>query len=203
MSKPAKHVLIAASLVGAFACSPASATCSTEPMLGSICIVAYNFCPHGYADAAGQLLAISTNTALFSLLGTQFGGNGQTTFALPDLRGRAPVGVGQGPGLSPIVEGQQAGQENVTLSAAQMPAHTHTAQLRGTASNGNTDSPAGAVPAKLPRYNTYSNGAADAAMGASALTIATAGGGQPVSVRDPYLGLRYCIAMQGIYPSRN
>jgi microcystin-dependent protein len=203
MSKPAKHVLIAASLVGAFVSTPASATCSAEPMLGSICIVAYNFCPRGYADAAGQLLSISQNTALFSLLGTQFGGNGQTTFALPDLRGRAPVGVGQGPGLSPIVEGEQAGQENVTLTVAQMPAHTHGAQLRGTSSNGNTDSPAGAVPAKLPRSNIYSNGAAGDAMGASALTIATTGNSQPVNVRNPYLGLRYCIALQGIYPSRN
>ena len=203
MSNPAKHALIAAALIGAFASSPASATCSTEPMLGSICIVGYNFCPRGYADAAGQILSISQNTALFSLLGTLYGGNGQTTFALPDLRSRVPVGVGQGPGLSSIVEGQQAGQETVTLTVAQMPAHTHTAQLRGAATNGNTDSPAGAVPAKLPRSNIYSSGAAGDAMGASALTIATAGGNQPVSVRNPYLGLRYCIALEGIYPSRN
>jgi len=171
-------------------------------MLGSICIVAYNFCPHGYADAAGQLLSIAQNTALFSLLGTQFGGNGQTTFALPDLRGRAPVGVGQRPGLSSIVEGQQAGSESVTLTTSQMPAHSHTAMLKASRGNGNTDSPINAVPAKLPRSNIYSSGTADSAMASGTVTLTSVGGGSPVSVRDPYLGLRYCIALQGIYPSR-
>jgi microcystin-dependent protein len=203
MSRTRNRLLIATSLIGAFASAPASANCGDTPMLGSICIVAFNFCPRGFADASGQILSISQNTALFALLGTQYGGNGQTTFALPDLRGRVPVGVGQGPGLSPIVEGQMSGQENITLTQGQMPAHTHGAQLRGTASNGNTDSPAGAVPAKLPRSNIYSSGGAGDAMGASALTIATAGGSQPVNVRNPYLGLRYCIALEGIFPSRN
>lgn len=181
----------------------AQATCSSEPMLGSICIVAYNFCPRGYADAAGQTLSIAQNTALFSLLGTQYGGDGRTTFRLPDLRGRVPVGVGSGAGLSPVVEGEMSGAESVQLSVAQMPAHSHSAQLMGTAGSGNTDSPAGAVPARLPRSNNYNSGAADANMGASAITVGSAGSGQPVAIRNPYLGLRYCIALEGIYPSRN
>ncbi|MDO9286865.1 MAG: tail fiber protein [Aquabacterium sp.] len=199
-----KPVLVAAAaLCSGLIGTSAQATCSTEPIMGSVCIFAGNFCPRGYADAAGQTMAIAQNTALFSLLGTTYGGNGQTTFALPDLRGRAPIGVGTGPGLSPVFDGQQAGQENVTLTSAQMPVHSHSAQLRGTATAGNTDSPANAVPAKLARSNIYSSGAADTAMGVSTITIGTAGGSQPVSVRNPYLGVRYCIALEGIYPSRN
>lgn len=182
---------------------PVQATCSGEPMLASICITAANFCPRGYADANGQILAISQNAALFSLLGTQYGGNGQTTFALPNLQGRVPVGVGQGTGLAPIQQGEVAGAESVQLSVAQLPAHSHTAQLKGTASNGTVDSPSGAVPARLPRSNNYGTGTADANMGASAISVGTTGSGQPVAIRNPYLGLRYCIALQGIYPSRD
>ena len=202
MARRTTGLLLATAVSGALIAPAAQATCSIDPMLGSICIVAYNFCPHGYADAAGQLLSIAQNTALFSLLGTQFGGDGRTTFALPDLRGRAPVGVGQGPGLSSIVEGQQAGSESVTLTTSQMPAHSHTAMLKASSGNGNTDSPINAVPAKLPRSNIYSSGTADSAMASGTVTLTSVGGGSPVSVRDPYLGLRYCIALQGIYPSR-
>lgn len=203
MTKRSTGFLLAAAVSGALIAPAAQATCSAEPMLGSICIVGYNFCPRGYTEAAGQLLAISQNTALFSLLGTQYGGDGRTTFALPDLRGRVPVGVGQGPGLSSIVEGQQAGAETVTLSTSQMPAHTHTAIHRASSGNGNTDSPINAVPAKLPRSNIYSSGAGDSAMASGTVTLSSAGGNSPVGVRDPYLGLRYCIALQGIFPSRN
>lgn len=201
--KPNKALALALGLPALLAALPAQATCSAEPMLASICITAANFCPRGYAEAAGQILPIAQNTAVFSLMGTTFGGDGRTTFALPDLRGRVPVGVGQGPGLSSVVDGQVWGSETTTLTQAQMPVHSHTAQAMGTASAGNTDSPAGAVPAKLARYNQYSSGAADAAMGAGTVAIGSAGGSQPFSVRDPSLGLRYCIALQGIFPSRN
>lgn len=203
MSRQLKGVVLAAAFSGAVFAPSANATCSSEPMLGSICIVAYNFCPRGYADAAGQILSIAQNTALFSLLGTQFGGNGQTTFALPDLRGRVPVGVGSGPGLSSIVEGQMSGSETTTLTVNQMPAHSHAAQLYGTSATGNTDFPNGAVPARLPRSNIYNTGSAGDAMSSAAISVGSSGGSQPFSVRDPYLGLRYCIALQGIYPSRN
>lgn len=184
------------------ASAPAQATCTAEPYLGSVCMTAANFCPRGYLEAAGQLVSIAQNTAVFALLGTTYGGNGQNTFGLPDLRGRAPIGQGQGPGLSGVVQGEVSGAEQVTLTVAQMPAHSHSAQLKGTASAGTTDSPAGAVPAKLARANNYSGGAADAAMGTSALAVGISGGNQPVPIRNPYAVLRYCIAMEGLFPSR-
>jgi microcystin-dependent protein len=188
---------------GLLAGAPASATCSTEPMLGSICIVGYNFCPRGYTEAAGQILSIAQNTALFSLLGTTFGGNGQTTFALPDLRGRVPRGVGQGPGLSPIIEGEVGGQESVTILSSQMPPHVHGVQLQGTTAAGNSDDPAGAVPARTAKSAPYATGPANVAMAANGGLTTVAGGGQPMTVLDPFLGLRYCIALEGIFPSRN
>ncbi|WP_249937095.1 phage tail protein [Roseateles sp. DAIF2] len=184
------------------AAAPAQA-CSAEPLLGSICLVPYNFCPRGFADASGQILSIAQNTALFSLLGTTYGGDGRVTFALPDLRGRVPLGSGTGPGLGPIDLGQVGGQETAQLTVAQMPAHSHGAQLRGSSAAGNTDSPAGAVSAKLARSNVYSSAGPDTNMSASAITVGSAGNGQPFSIRDPYLGLRYCIAIEGIFPSRN
>lgn len=107
-----------------------------DPFLGEIKMVGFNFAPRGYAMCQGQLMSIAQNTALFSLLGTLYGGNGQTTFGLPDYRGRSPVGMGQGPGLNPITQGELAGNENVTLTTAQMPIHAPTAQFTGQASSG-------------------------------------------------------------------
>ncbi len=201
-NRPLQGLLLGLGLLAGAA--PAQA-CSLEPMLGSICLVPYNFCPRGFTEAAGQIMSIAQNTALFSLLGTTYGGDGRVTFALPDLRSRVPVGggMGAGPGLSDISLGEMAGQENTQLNAAQLPAHTHSAQLRAVSAAGNTDSPAGALSAKLARSNIYSSGAADTTMSASAITIGAAGNGQPFAIRNPYLGLRYCIALQGIFPSRN
>ena len=192
--------------MGAFGSTPANATCGSDPMLGSICLTGYNFCPRGYLAAEGQLLPISSWNALFSLFGTFYGGDGRTTFGLPDLRGRVPVGVGTGPGLARVREGQKGGAEQVNISSNQMPAHHHSVKLLGTDSNGNTDKPSGAVLARLPRSKIYSAAPAASevgAMGPSAVSQATQGGGQPVQVRDPYMGLRYCVAIQGFYPSRN
>jgi microcystin-dependent protein len=195
--------LIAGSLLVLMISTPALATCSAEPMMASICITAANFCPRGYLPTNGQILSISQNSALFALLGTTYGGNGVSTFALPNLQSRVPVGAGQGPGLNQVVLGEVAGQEHVTILPSQMPPHTHSAQLKGSAGAGNTDSPAGAVPAKLARSNIYSNGAASDNMSASAIAVGSAGGGQPVDVRNPFVGLNYCIAIQGIFPSRD
>ncbi len=175
----------------------------SEPFLGQIMIFGGNFAPRGWAFCNGQLLPIAQNTALFSLLGTTYGGNGQSTFALPDLRGRAPIHFGQGPGLSNYVLGQLGGAESVTLSVAQMPAHTHV--LSVSTSNGNDPSPAAKVLAKaydsntLNNINTYSNGAPDAALNGLAAT----GNGGSHENRPPYLAVNYIIALQGIYPSRN
>jgi microcystin-dependent protein len=152
-----------------------------------------NFAPRNWAFCQGQILSIATNTALFSLLGTTYGGNGTTTFALPDLRGRVAVGQGNGPGLSPVIIGQTGGSESVTLLATQMPAHAHT--TKGSTGAQTTNRPTGAYQAAGNSYSTTS----DTPMAASD----PAGGNQPHENRQPYLGLAYIICLFGIYPSRN
>lgn len=184
--------------------SPAAQACNPDSYIGTVCTVAFTFCPRGTMEAAGQILAIQSHSALFALLGTTYGGNGQTTFALPDLRSRVAVGggMGAGPGLSSIQQGQVSGSETTALVVANLPPHSHTAQLRGTTGAGTTDSPSGAVPAKLARSNIYSSASADTAMGTSAVTVGTTGSGTPFAIRDPYLGLRFCVVTEGIFPSR-
>jgi microcystin-dependent protein len=185
-----------------------------EGTIGEIRMFAGNFAPRSWAFCAGQLLSIAQNTALFSILGTTYGGNGQTTFALPDLRGRSPIGAGQGPGLTNISLGQVSGTENVTILSTQMPAHTHTATLAGTVSqgcvedNGNTDNPAGNRFAIAPAgTQIYSSAAADGAMAPvninGTVTIGVTGNSQPLPIRNPYLGMNYIICLEGIFPSRN
>jgi len=176
---------------------------SAEPFLASIALFAGNFAPRGWAFCAGQILPIAQNTALFSLLGTTFGGNGQTTFALPDLRSRAPIGTGQGPGLSNIDLGQVSGSESVTLTINNLPSHNHIVGCDATGSS--SLNPSNCVPglsddrnASVPVYSTAApNGTMNPAM------IGNTGGSQPIGIRNPYLGLNFIIALEGIYPSRN
>lgn len=194
--------------------------CSGDPMLGSVCLVGFNFCPRNFLPAEGQLISISSNTALFALLGTTYGGDGRTTFALPDLRGRAPIHFGAGPGLSNYPMGQRGGFEAVNLTALQMPAHNHTASvdlsavtatLNAASTGGDTAVPTGNVLADSRRSAIYSTGAADQSLDASAVSIggiaaattANAGNGASHENRPPYLAMRYCVAVQGIFPSRN
>jgi len=199
--------------------APRPAKAGAEPFIGELMLVPYSFCPRNFTEAAGQILPISQNQALFSLLGTTYGGDGRTTFRLPDLRGRVPVGSGQGAGLSNVRLGQNGGAESVSLSVDQMPPHTHAATtavtiaatLKASATTATGGAPSGNVLADTKRRKTYHAGPADADMDASAIaatgtgttTIASAGGGQSFSIRPPYLGLRWCIALQGIFPSRN
>ena len=180
-----------------------------EPFLGGIYMGGWNFAPSGFAMCNGQVLPITQNTALFSLLGTQFGGDGISTYALPDLRGRIPVHTGQGQGLSNYNIGQAGGEENVTLLTTQMPAHTHT--LGAFDGAGTTSLPTGAYLAHGPStgsgpnataLNTYSATAAPV-VNLNAASVQTVGGGQPHSNLQPYLGITYIIALQGIFPSRN
>src|SRR5690606_14406944 len=179
-----------------------------EPFLGQIMMVGFNFAPRGWAFCNGQLLAISQNTALFSLLGTTYGGDGRTTFALPDLRGRCAVGMGQGPGLSNYNQGEMAGQEHVTLIQTQMPTHTHT--LGASSAVGTVSDPSGAVIAnnqvtiergKTVPANAFIQGAPTTMMNPQA--IAPAGGNQPHENRQPYIAMNYIIALEGIFPSRS
>lgn len=176
---------------------------ASDQYLGQLMAVGFNFCPRGWASADGQLLAISTNTALFSLLGTTYGGDGQVTFALPDLRGRSIVHPGQGPGLSPISLGERSGQESVALLPTQLPIHTHSATSVLAASENSADktTPENNV---LATAKTYAAGPAQIRLNSTSVTttIAPSGGGQPIAIRDPYLSVRWCIATQGVFPSR-
>lgn len=171
-----------------------------EPFIGEIKLVPYNFAPRGWAFCNGQILSIAQNTALFSLLGTTYGGNGQTTFALPDLQGRIVVHRGQGPGLSDYVMGEVAGVENVTIDATTLPAHTHTFQVNNAGATGTVAG--GFVPAVST--GTVGNVYGTAAGGnMPAQSLSTVGSGQPHTNLQPYLTLNYCIALEGIFPQRN
>jgi microcystin-dependent protein len=169
----------------------------SEPFLGEIRSFGFNFAPQGWATCNGQLLSISQNTALFSLLGTFYGGNGETTFALPNLQSRVGIHQGQGTGLSAYQLGQFSGSESVTLTLGQMPLHTH--GLMANASPATSTRPDGTVLARGP--SAYAAAPDGTAMNAGA--IAGVGGGQPHTIIQPYLCLNFCIALQGIFPSRN
>ena len=171
-----------------------------ETFLGEIRMFAGNFAPTGWAFCQGQLLPIAQNTALFSLLGTTYGGDGMTTFALPDLRGRVPVGFGQGPSLSNRVIGEQFGSELVTLNINQMPSHNHT--VNAVTSEGNQNLPTNSLPANTKALDKeYSDANANTTM--KATMVNPTGGNQPFGVTQPSLGVNFIIALQGIYPSRN
>jgi microcystin-dependent protein len=171
----------------------------SEPFLGEIKMFAGNFAPRGYALCNGQLLSIQQNTALFALLGTTYGGNGQVNFGLPDLRGRAPVHQGQGPGLTPWVMGETAGEENHTVNAAEMAQHSH-AQVASTNTATAASGPS-AAPGASATTMFYGSGAPQVAMAASAVTAA--GGSQPHDNMAPFQVLNFIIALQGIFPARN
>ena len=166
----------------------------SEPFLGEIRPFGFNFPPKGWAACDGQLMPINQNQALFALLGTMYGGNGVTTFGLPDLRGRAGMHVGQG-----HTQGESAGTEAVTLSTSELPQHTH----RANASNvvATQPSPAGKFWAQDSDGNVVYNSTGSAPMAAGA--IGTAGGSQPHPNMQPFLAVNYCIALTGIFPSRN
>lgn len=171
-----------------------------EPYIGQVSLFAGTFAPRNYAFCNGALLPIQQYTALFSLLGTTYGGDGRTTFALPDLRGRVPIGAGQGPGLSTRSLGQSGGVETVTLLQGQMPPHTH--QLLATTSAGSLPGPTNAMlatPAQVGGSNAlYVAGGAPVAM---LQTIGIAGGSQPHNNLMPYLVINYIIALVGVFPS--
>lgn len=168
---------------------------ASDPFLGELKIYSFNFAPRGWTMCNGQLLPINQNQPLFSLLGTTYGGNGQTNFALPDLRGRVPMHMG-----SSLTQGQRAGEEFHTLITSEMPQHIHFAMANSTSPNTNT--PAGNTWAGNTGFSPYSNNNSSlSAMYAGALS--NTGGSQAHENRSPFLVLNICIALVGIFPSRN
>lgn len=171
----------------------------SEPFVGEIRMFAGNFAPRGWAFCDGQLLAVSQNDALFSLLGTIYGGDGRTTFGLPDLRGRIPVHAGHGPGLSERRLGAKGGAEKVTLTVNQLPPHGH--PLRASADVANESNPAGRVPAQTSTFDLYAAAGTPSPLAATAATAV--GGSRSHSNEMPYLCIHFIIALVGIYPSRH
>jgi len=177
----------------------------SDPFIGQIIMFGGNFAPRGWAFCSGQLLSISSNPALFSIIGTLYGGDGRTTFGLPDLRGRAPLSSGAGPGLPNYPLGAKGGAPQTTLNVSNLPTHDHDHQLRGSTALGNTSSPGGAVPAVhvLQRYGIYQTGTPDTDMDADAIRGQFVGSSQPFNRMPPYLAVNYIIALVGLFPSRN
>jgi microcystin-dependent protein len=174
----------------------------TDPFVAEIRIFPFNFAPTGWALCNGQLLPISQNTALFSLLGTFYGGDGKSTFALPDLQGAVPVNAGQGLGLSDRFQGEMGGTDHVTLLGAEMPAHTHS--LRANPQLGDSPSPAAdRAIARLGSINVFQTSSNASLTNMAFDGLPVAGGDQPHNNLMPYLTLNYCIALQGVFPPRS
>lgn len=173
-----------------------------DPFVAEIRIFPFNFAPRGWAFCNGQILPISQNTALFSLLGTTYGGNGQSTFALPDLQGRAPMHPGQGPGLSLHDLGETGGSETVTLLESEIPAHSHSLGAQNVALGGVAVGGASATLSR-PASGFLYDATSPAPVPMAPAAIAPAGGSQPHNNLMPYLTFNFCIALQGVFPPRS
>ena len=209
----------AAIALAAAGVSPTAKACGTEPVLGEVCLFAFDFCPQGYIPAAGQLLAIDQFEALYSLYGGIYGGDGRSSFGVPDLRGRVPIHLSDVPGRPYIPFGGYGGEAQITLTENQLPVHTHavsgvpitlTARLIGTSEQADGVSPTGALLAAT-LGSTYSAGTGSTvAMNADSVNVAgrvsgttgSVGASRPIDNMQPYLPLRYCVAITGRYPSR-
>lgn len=199
-------IMIVASMGLALLAGPGAtrAAAQQEGFIGEIRLFAGNFAPRSWAFCDGQLLPISQNTALFSILGTTYGGDGRTTFGLPDLRGRVPLGARTGPGLTNRVLGSRGGTQTETLTVAQIPSHTHSATAHAYNTEGNQSTPTNNFPAKSGSGDPdYDNGTANTTLNSGAVTIGNTGGGSVHNNMQPFLTLNYIICTSGIFPSRN
>ena len=172
-----------------------------NPFIGQIMMFGGNFAPRGWAKCDGQLLPISSNSALFSILGTTYGGDGRTSFGLPDLRGRIPINPGNGPGLKSYTWGQRSGSEQVRLSVNQLPPHNHAGSIKVSTAGADDNVPSNS--ASLGASEIYVEGAPNTDLAPGSVATTNTGGGLPVDISNPSLGVFYCIALQGIYPSRS
>lgn len=190
----------------------------SDPFIGEIKMVGFNYAPRGYVFCNGQTMSIAQNSAMFALLGTTFGGDGQNTFGIPDYRARVPVGMGPGPGLSTVVQGEKAGTQAVSILPAQMPAHNHTAALSiaipASTAAADTQVPGPAVVLAAAQFGTDRDVTLVSAYVSTAATTTLApfntsgttgltGSSQPLPIQNPYLGTNFIIATEGIFPSRN
>ena len=173
----------------------------SEPFIAEVRIFPYNFAPRGWANCDGQLLPIAQNTALFALVGTLYGGDGRTTFGLPNLKGRGALHPGNGPGLSPYNLAQRGGVANVTLSEAQIADHTHA--MRAINNLGNNPNPTGRGLARSQGGLAYQTNSTANLVQMSTAALKSNGGNQSHNNMQPFLTLRFCIALQGIFPSRS
>lgn len=182
-----------------------------EPFIGEIRQFPYTFCPRDWVEANGQLYPISAYTAAFSILGTTFGGDGRTTFAIPNLQNKVAKGYGSGPGLSPVQMGQTGGVNSVTMDINQMPNHSHVAQTTSrwnvSTQDGISPSPDNAILADDGRDRIYNLSEPDAQLSENAIesvtTVSSAGSAVPFSRQQPYIAMRYCVALNGIFPPRS
>ncbi|HMO76111.1 MAG TPA: tail fiber protein [Sphingopyxis sp.] len=198
------HLYLSAAAVFAGGIGISGTASAQDWYLGELMKVPYNFCPRGTLEANGQLLSIAQNAALFALYGTTYGGDGITTFAVPDLRGRYSMHPGQGPGLSPRTQGEAGGTETTTLTENQMPRHKHSGLVRTTSAAGNSQQPFRAIFASTPT-NKYASGVAPYAqlLNRETVFIRNTGDNTPYNHLPPYLAIRYCVISEGIFPSRN
>jgi microcystin-dependent protein len=174
----------------------------SDPFVGEIAVFAGNYAPMGWALCNGQLLSISGNSALFSLLGTTYGGNGQTNFALPNLMGVAPMQAGQGPGLTDRSLGEAVGSQSVTLLTPQMPGHTHVPMANAAEASATAAAPTGKVWGAADPFGASIYAAATNPVAMNPVALGVTGGSQPHNNMQPYLGLTFIIALQGIFPQR-
>lgn len=185
--------------------SPVPCAAASDPFIGEVMCGGWNFAPQGFMEMNGQLLPIAEYDALFALIGTTFGGDGQSTFALPDMRSRVVVGAGQGPGLSPRALGEQGGSESETLTTAKMPAHTHGVAPPASLADATSKSPAAGVASSKARTTLYAPGPGTVAMQAAQSSSVGGSGGVAASIdkRQPTLAVKCVIAVFGIFPSQN
>jgi len=196
--KSALFALAGASLTALGAATPAYS--QADPYIGQITSFAFDFCPRYWAPASGQLMAISSNSALFSLYGVTYGGDGRTNFALPNLNGRHASGQGMGPGQPPLQQGAVVGAESVTLTTDQMPAHSHS--FHASSQGPDSPSPAGGGFATYPPASVAYAAAGTSDVEMNPAVVQPAGGNTPFSVHQPYLALTWCVAASGVFPSR-